>query len=538
MNMVFTVIGGIGLFLLGISLMTDGLKALAGNMLKQLLNKFTGGVFSSILSGATITAIIQSSSATTFMTIGFVSAGLLTFSQSVGVIIGANLGGSSTGWIVALIGLKISMGVISLPLIGIGVLLKMFSRERLAPHGMALAGFGLLFLGIDVLQQGMSGVGDSFQFTEFTGDTLFNKLILVVIGVVMTVIMQSSSAAVATTLAALATGTVTFDQAAVLAIGQNVGTTFKALIASLGGSIAAKQTATAHIMFNIMTGLIAFITLPLFISGVFTLSQWFGIQDAATKLALFHTIFNIVGIIIVILILPWFKKFIIWIVPNRGEELTKYLDPTVAEVPSIALESARRSLIKITKALAKSTQLLFIEKKVTPNLLNEWTIAENAILEVQNFLGKVSEKAHHMSRKDYKNHVSIIHAIDHLNRYIRAIREHENITYINQDENVKELSERLADICIIIEQELKHGDIHDLVMQVEENSKITAEVRRLDRERILKTSAKSMMSIDEAIQTVHTIHWIDRISFHLWRVIFHLNDFANHHEGEEETRKD
>lgn len=538
MNMMFTVIGGIGLFLLGISLMTDGLKALAGNMLKQLLSKFTGGIFSSILSGTTITAIIQSSSATTFMTIGFVSAGLLSFNQAVGVIIGANLGGSSTGWIVSLIGLKVSMGTLALPLIGIGVLLKLFSQERLAPHGMALAGFGLLFLGIDVLQQGMSGIGDSFELAKFSGDTFINKIILVIIGLVMTVIMQSSSAAVVTTLAALSTGTVTFEQAAILAIGQNVGTTIKALIASLGGTVPAKQTATAHIMFNIITGLIAFITLPLLISAVFMISGWLSIHDAPTQLALFHTVFNIVGIIVVLAILPLFKKFIIRIVPNKGEELTKYLDPSVAAVPSIAFESARRSLIKITKALAKSSQQLFIEKKVDTTLLKEWTMAENAIVEVQNFLGKVNETTHHMSRTDYKNHVAIIHAIDHMNRFLRAIKEHENITYTNLDDNVKELAERVADILIIIENDLNYDDISELAVQAEENSQIIADIRRSDRQRILKTPAKNMTSIDEAIQTVHSIHWMDRISFHLWRIIHYLSQIDLKDNKEETDKKE
>lgn len=516
-----TVIGGIGLFLLGMSLMTDGLKAIAGNALKQLLSKFTGGVFSSILSGTVITAIIQSSSATTFLTIGFVSAGLLTFGQSIGVIIGANLGSTSTGWIVSVLGFKVNMGVLAFPIVGIGALLKMFSRDRLAPYGIALAGFGLLFLGIDVLQQGMSGI--DFNLGAYAGDTFFNKIFLIFLGMVMTVIMQSSSAAMVITITALYTNTLTFDQAALLVIGQNVGTTFKALIASIGGTTPAKQTAAAHIVFNLITGFIAFILLPILIPFVFKLSSWMNIDDLSTTLAIFHTVFVLVGVIIVIAILPLFKTLIARIVPDKGEELTKYLDPTVAELPPVAIESVRRTLVKVTRKIAKLSQPLFLEKKANSHFLNDLTQVENALAEVRAFLGKVGQQTNHLSRSDYKNHLAMIHAIDHLNRLIKALKEYELIEFIDYDENVKELSDRLINLFNRIETDLKNEQFQELAEQAEENSQIIAENRRKDRERILKNSAKIQLDIDTAIETVHTIHWIDGLAFHLWRAIHYLN---------------
>lgn len=533
MTTAFTVIGGIGLFLLGISLMTDGLKSLAGNMLKQLLSKFTGGLFPSILSGATITSIIQSSSATMFMTIGFVNAGLLTFDQAVGVILGANLGTSSIGWIVSLIGFKVKMGVISLPLIGIGVLLKMFSRERFAPHGMVLAGFGLLFFGIDVLQQGMAGFNEKLHFEAFSANTFINRFILIIIGIVMTIVMQSSSAAFVTTLTALNAHTVTFSQAAELAIGQYIGTTFKSFIASLGGTVGAKQTATAHVMFNLLIGLISFLILPLLISAAYWLSKWLSIADQATQLALFHTIFNVFGVTCTLLVLPLFKKLILRLVPNKGVELTKYLNSSVTEVPSVALEAVRRSLIKIMKTVVKSSQQLFINKKADAAIIKEWSMAEGAIVEVQNFMEKLSSITQHMSRNDYNNHVAIIHAIDHMKRFLKTVKENEKLAYVHLDDNVKEVAERVTDILIITENELDYENMDELVMQVEENAKIIADIRRADRKRFLKTPAKNMLNIDDAIQMVHVIHWLDTISYHLWRIIYYLSIIDSNVEEEE-----
>ncbi|MFP5380591.1 MAG: Na/Pi symporter, partial [Vicinamibacteria bacterium] len=178
--------------------------------------------------GAGITALVQSSSATTLATIGFVSAGLLSLPNAIGVVIGANIGTTATGWLVSLLGLKLSIGKIAMPLIGVGALLRLLARERLAQAGLALAGFGVIFVGIDALQAGMAALAGRVDPAQFPVAGLAGRLLLVLLGVLMTVIMQSSSAAVATTLTALSGGAITLDQAAALVIGQNVGTTVTA----------------------------------------------------------------------------------------------------------------------------------------------------------------------------------------------------------------------------------------------------------------------------------------------------------------------
>lgn len=516
------VLGGIGLFLLGMSLMTDGLKSLAGDALKQLLSKFTGGTFTSILTGTTITAFIQSSSATTFMTIGFVSAGLLTFTQSVGVIIGANLGSTSTGWIVSLVGFKVNMTAIALPLIGIGVFLKLISKGRFSSQGMVLAGFGLLFLGIDVLQQGMADFGELFQLGGISSTSLWNKLLLVMIGFAMTVVMQSSSAAVVTTLTALYAGAITFDQAAILVIGQNVGTTLKALLASIGSSTPAKRTAAAHIMFNIVTGIVAFMFLPFIIQFVYYLSEWLHIQDLAISLAIFHTVFNLIGIILVVIFIQRFIRFIEKIIPDRGNPLTKYLDESVATVPAIAMEAVRRTLIKIAKIVVQTALPFILNKDYSPKVSKSLEECSQALEQVRIFLSKINFDSQADSKEVYSTHLANIHALDHLTRLIKVLMETEYLQYIHEDNNVRKVTGRLIETLQEMEKHLSYEKGNQLVELAETNSKDIAEIRREDRKNILKTSAKSEIEVNLAIQMVHSIHWMDRLAYHLWRTTHYL----------------
>ncbi|HNW31005.1 MAG TPA: Na/Pi symporter, partial [Spirochaetota bacterium] len=164
-----SLIGGIGLFILGMILMTEGMKSLAGDTLRRTLSKFTGGTLSSITSGAFITALLQSSHATIITTIGFVSAGLITFHQSLGIILGAHLGTTSTGWIVSLLGMKLKLGTVALPIVGVGAILRLIGKDRIASTGLVVAGLGLIFFGIDVLQTGMKTLSVHLDSSDYAG---------------------------------------------------------------------------------------------------------------------------------------------------------------------------------------------------------------------------------------------------------------------------------------------------------------------------------------------------------------------------------
>ena len=216
-----TLLGGLGLFLLGIHHLTEGLKGLAGDSLRRALQRLVAGRFSAVAFGALFTVAIQSSTAATLTVIGFVSAGLVTFSQAIGVIIGATLGTTSTPWMVALFGFRVSIAAFAKPILGVGAFLWVIAKGRTRSLGAILAGFGLIFIGIEYLQKGMGGI--SWNLEAFAGTGFGSMWILAGIGVVMTIVMQSSSAAAATTLVALHAGSLTFEQGCAMIVGQSVG---------------------------------------------------------------------------------------------------------------------------------------------------------------------------------------------------------------------------------------------------------------------------------------------------------------------------
>lgn len=336
--------GGIGLFLLGMSLMTDSLKDMAGDTLRLWLAKFTGSIYKALFSGIGFTLLVQSSTATTLATIGFVSAGVLTFSQAIGVIIGANIGTTSTGWMVALLGVKFSITNIALPLIALGAILKLLTHGRVALFGLCIAGFGLIFIGIDQLQWAMAGFSEQVDLSIFTTTSFISKLFLVLIGLVMTVLLQSSSAAITTTLAALATGVVNLEQTFMLVIGQNIGTVATAVLAALGASVSAKRTAAVHVIFNIVSAVFAFFFLAPGFVWLYETSPIFSTFDQVLIIAAFHTAFSVLGALLFLPLLNQFEMLICRLIPEKAQNHIQYLDQASLEVPTLAIAAAERVL--------------------------------------------------------------------------------------------------------------------------------------------------------------------------------------------------
>src|SRR5690625_189171 len=522
MGIFAALLGGIGLFLLGMILMTDGLKSLAGDSLQRQLSKFTGGVTRSIISGTFVTAIIQSSSATTLMTIGFVSAGLLTFTQSVGVILGANLGSTTIGWIVAVIGLNISVSAFALPLIGVGALLKFLANDKYTPHGFVLAGFGMLFLGIGTLQEGMAGFTESFSFEAFAEGSLFANVLLFGIGIVMTIILQSSSTAMVITLTALAASAINFEQAAILVIGQNIGTTVKAYIVTIGGTIQARRTAITHILFNVITAIIAFILLPVIIIFIEKIRPIIQDDSWTISLALFSTLIYLIAVLILLPFLNHFIRFIERIVPEEGEDLTKYLDESVASVAPVAIEATRRTLIKVMNKTIELTICLYETRQLTPKMKQQLETAKGALIEARQFLSKVNEKSYTRGQEEYNQQISLVHAIDHLDRLLRALSEAEQINE-ELETDVEKLFLDVRKLFGTFEKELTYDRNESLVVTLETESKRIASMRREYRREMIERSVINKKDVDDAIAKVHTLHWVDRVVYHVWRSVYHIN---------------
>lgn len=353
-------LGGLGLFLLGMLLMTDGLRVAAGPALSGILSGSTQTPGRGLASGILVTALVQSSSAVTVATIGFVNAGLLTFAQSLWVIFGANVGTTMTGWLVALIGFKVKIEALALPLIGIGMALRLTGAEsRRGAAGTAVAGFGLLFLGISFLQQAFTGA-DALNLAVLSGRGVLSVLAFVLAGLLLTVLMQSSSAALAVVLTLAQTGVLPLQEAAAAVIGANVGTTVTALLATIGATPNARRAAAAHVMFNVLTAVAALLLLPLLIGFVDLLRDVFDMdQSPAVSLALFHSLFNVLGVLLMWPLAERLAALLLRRFRTREEEIgqPQFLDRNVAAVPSLAVSALNRELLRfggIASAAARS----------------------------------------------------------------------------------------------------------------------------------------------------------------------------------------
>src|SRR5215831_10897511 len=342
------VLGGLGLFLLGIHHLTEGLKSLAGDSLRRALQRLVAGRFSAVVSGALFTVASQSSTATILTVIGFVSTGLVTFSQAIGITIGATLGTTSTPWMVAYFGLRIRIADAALPLLGVGALLWLIASGRWRSLGAILAGFGLLFTGIDFLQTGMKGI--SWDLEAFAGTGAAARWILAGIGIVMTIVMQSSSAAAATTLVALDAGSLTFQQGCAMVVGQSIGTAATSALAALGGGIAVRRTAVGQIIFSVAAGVLGLV----FLGPLVAAADWVGVRlrnpDGVLALAAFSSIFKLASIAAFYPWLDQFARFIERISGPGGETVVSRLDPIVAQTGGpIALEAAWRATLEVAR---------------------------------------------------------------------------------------------------------------------------------------------------------------------------------------------
>ena len=353
-QLVGLVAGGLGLFILAIEMMTDGLKQAAGSGLKVLLSSWSSHPVKGILSGTMMTAVVQSSSAVTVAALGFANAGILSMRQAIGIIYGANIGTTVTGWLVALIGFKFSIQAFALPMIAMGVLLKLTKpSQRASAFGVALVGFGLFFVGIDFLKEAFSSVVEAFDLTRIKADGITGIFLFLLIGTVMTILTQSSSASIALIITAASTNVVGLYAAGAMVIGANIGTTTTALLASVGATANAMRVATAQVIFNLSTGVVALVLLPVIFFAIEKLSVAAGLNtDIAFTLALFHTAFNVAGVVLFYPITGRLADFLEQRFRSREQIPFRphYIDKNVADTPDLAVNAAALELNSILQS--------------------------------------------------------------------------------------------------------------------------------------------------------------------------------------------
>ena len=420
---ILTIIGSLGFFMYGMKVMSDGIQKVAGENLRGFLDKMTGNRFKAIFTGFSITSVVQSSSATTVMIVSFVNAGLLSLRQAIGVIMGANIGTTMTGWIIALIGFKFKISDYALPVLAVGVPMLFFKHDRFRFWGEFLIGFGLLFLGLESLKNAVEALdlGSNPAFIHFITDLknegMSGILLFVLIGTMLTIVVQSSSAAMALTLTFIDSG-LPFTLAAAIVLGENIGTTITANLAAVMANTHAKRAARAHFIFNVFGAVWMLCIFNYFTHWVFDFfdnyvvpqSSFISSDNDATRYALtfFHSSFNIINTLLLVGFVPQIEQLVVKFVPNKKsqnlgkEEDTFKLEYITAGVMSTAELSLLEAKKEITK-FARITKRMFdmlkrmscsTDKQETQDLLDR--VRKNEIITdrfeeaIVNFLTQVA----------------------------------------------------------------------------------------------------------------------------------------------------
>ncbi|MFA5455805.1 MAG: Na/Pi symporter [Sulfurimonas sp.] len=342
------IIAGVALFLIGMLSMKEGFKHLSGTVLEAYLQKSTDTLPKAILSGFLATTLVQGSTLISIIVISFLNAKLITLLSAVGVIFGSNIGSTTTSWIVSSIGLKIDIAPYAMPMIIFGVVFGFSENKNIQAIGKTILGFGLIFLGIDYMKDGFESMQNTFDLTKFAMSGWTGVFVYVFIGMIVTVIMRSSGAAMALFITAVATNQISFLNGIELAIGANIGTTTTAIIASLGANANGKRVALAHFSFNMFYAIIAIIFIYPFSDFVNFLALKIGIDEGnyAMKLALFDTALNIASVILVYPFTNLFVKYLQTLFVDEKDEIEKplYLDNIVINIPNAAIEAIRKEV--------------------------------------------------------------------------------------------------------------------------------------------------------------------------------------------------
>ena len=335
---ILTLLGSLGLFLFGMKLMSDSLMLLAGKRMRNILATATSNRFFAVLTGFFITASIQSSSATTLMLVSFVNASLLTLTESVGVIMGANIGTTVTAWLITILGFKVEISAIALPLVGAGFLLSLSRTENTKHWGQFIIGFAVLFIGLQFLKDSVPDIStspDALAFlSAYTSKGYLSLLLFLFIGTVLTLLVQSSSATMALTLLMTYEGWIPFDMAAAMVLGENIGTTITANMAAFVANYHAKRAARAHLIFNLLGVIWILLLFYPFIGVVGSVveriegvSPFVSTMAIPVALSLFHTSFNILNVIFLIGFIPFIVKLVERMVPKVVDETLEIDEP-------------------------------------------------------------------------------------------------------------------------------------------------------------------------------------------------------------------
>jgi phosphate:Na+ symporter len=407
--------GSLGFFIYGMKVMSEGIQKVAGTKMRQILRSMTSNRFKGVLTGFALTALVQSSSATTVLVVSFVNAGLLALVESIGVIMGANIGTTITAWLISIIGFKVKISSYALPIIAIGFPLLFMSKSKTKSWAEVLIGFALLFIGLSYLKESVPDLKANPEILEFlsqyTDLGFLSTLLFVGIGTVLTVTVQSSSAAMALTLVMANNGWIPFDLALAMVLGENIGTTITANLAALVANIHAKRAAAAHFIFNVFGVIWIIIMMPFFLDFIdaymtsnYDASPFNDPESIPIALSIFHTAFNIINTLLLLGFVGFIAKTVIRMIPSKGEDdeefHLEYIGTGMMQTAELSLEEATKETAKFGEITARMSEFLreLVEtdkpkrqKKLLKKIKKYEEITDRIDDELASYLMKVSE---------------------------------------------------------------------------------------------------------------------------------------------------
>ena len=412
---ILTLIGALGMFLYGMNLMSSGLQKAAGDGLRKFISSITSNPLKGVATGLGVTAVIQSSSATTVMVVSFVNAGILTLTQAIGVIMGANIGTTFTAWIISLFGFKADISILAVPLMAVGFVMSISKKGKWRDIGEIVVGFSLLFLGFSFMKNSVPDLESSPQILSFisswSGHGVFSVLLFVLVGTVLTLILQSSSATVALTLIILNMGWIQFDMAAAMVLGENIGTTITANIAAAVGNVNAKRAALAHTVFNVFGVIWAVALFPYFTKLIELIINALGMggseETPLYSISMLHTVFNLINTSILIWFIPLIEKLVRAIIKDKpsADAIDKlvYINAGLIATPELAITEAEKEVCHFGKIMRKG--LGYVREAVAASdsessfepwrekLVKYEEISDRIEYEVVSFLNKINRES-------------------------------------------------------------------------------------------------------------------------------------------------
>ncbi len=524
------VIGGLGIFLLGMKYMSEGLQAVSGEKLRKMISLVTDNRIMGVIIGMLVTMLVQSSSITTVMVVGFVNSAIMNLMQAIGVILGANIGTTITGWILVL-----DIGKHGLMILGVASLLFLFSKnERLRYTGMCIMGIGMVFFGLELMKNGFKPIAKMPEFVEwfhmFQATSYLGVLKCALVGCILTVIVQSSSATLGITIGLASTGVIPFPTAAALVLGENIGTTITAYLASLGANAQAKRAAYAHIMFNVLG--VAWVTaifsiyLPFIVKLVGHDPATMVINEAGEQtypyitagIATVHTVFNVVNTIVFIPFIGVIAKIVTKMAPETKHDATrlKFLDVRMLDTPSIGIVQSQEQVNFMAESVQGMMDLLrnritlgpkeeHAEKKIS----RREEVLDNVQKEIFVFLSRmgsgqvpheITVKAHQQMRlaDEYET------LSDYILSVLKAFKKIEDSGFPLTDEEKDKLlglHEKVASYVVEVNRIVKEGSDEFIGWAYKEAAEITAEMKARRREHITQLQEEKVSPLFSLIYT-------------------------------------